>query len=54
MDVRLYSWTGTNVEQSSENSDIARAQVCYGFDRPTAERLAFVRWLYRCGRLDDG
>jgi hypothetical protein len=30
------------------------AQHNYGFDLPTARRLAFARWLYVTGRLTDG
>jgi hypothetical protein len=26
----------------------------YGFDRATAERLAFAAWQYKTGRLTDG
>jgi hypothetical protein len=29
------------------------AQQLYGFDRHTAQRLAFVRWLVLTGRLSD-
>jgi hypothetical protein len=29
------------------------AQRRYGFDRPTAVRLAFIQWLYETGRLSD-
>jgi hypothetical protein len=37
-----------------ERSDWLRvAQSVYGFDRPTAERLVFVRWLRLTGRLSD-
>jgi hypothetical protein len=29
------------------------AQEVYGFERQTARRLAFVRWLVQTGRLGD-
>jgi hypothetical protein len=32
---------------------IKRAQHRYGFDLPTAQRLAFVRWLRLTGRLSE-
>jgi hypothetical protein len=32
----------------------AAAQAAYGFDLPTARRLAFARWLHETGRLTDG
>jgi hypothetical protein len=32
----------------------AAAQADYGFDLPTARRLAFARWLRETGRLTDG
>jgi hypothetical protein len=33
---------------------VPAAQETYGFDLPTARRLAFARWLHATGRLTDG
>ncbi len=54
MDAPFDTWLRKDAEPAKENSDIVRASVHFGFDRPTAERLAFIRWLWRCGRLGDG
>ncbi len=48
-----YPWMGAPAEPSDVTRDIALAQARYGFDRPTAQRLAFVRWLWCRGRLGD-
>jgi hypothetical protein len=32
---------------------VAEAEQRYGFDHPTARRLAFLRWLFAMGRLRE-
>jgi hypothetical protein len=54
MGAPFYTWTGKDCEFPSDSDDILCAWLRYGFDHPTAQRLAFVRWLWRCGGLDDG
>ncbi len=42
-------------DTSRRSAVVVLAQLRYGFDRRTAEGLAFLRWLCETGRLDgDG
>jgi hypothetical protein len=54
MHLLLYRWTGKDRESTTDSDDVVRARIRYGFDQPTAQRLAFIRWLWQRGRLSEG
>ncbi len=41
-------------ESARDTTWIDLAQCIYGFDRDTARRLAFYRWLWETRRLGEG
>jgi hypothetical protein len=61
MDVQIDTPVAKDQEQPAPVAATAQlvnwvdaAQTAHGFDVKCARRLAFMRWLYRTGRLSDG
>jgi hypothetical protein len=53
MQAQRTSWTASDTAALYGRLWIQAAQRRYGFDLPTAQRLAFAFWLRLTGRLSD-